>query len=219
MDASSSEVKNILEAVEGKFDLALLADDLYMWTQAVVGYLGLAKNSADKNLRHEQMSILFRDPHIKKEPTIEEVEKLFADKLHEMHFDKGKLDLHGLDHSSARILLTHHVKKGQLPTQIVCGIGSHSKTSNTQTMHKIVSDHLSSIKVEGDWQSDNGAITLRRDVSGRDFTRPSSESLTESVAGGKRRPEISVEELERSGDWRSRINKNSSSLRSRSRSR
>jgi hypothetical protein len=97
----------------------------------------------------------------------EKLKELFLHKLTQLHYVNGILDLHNLDHDSARMLVAALVTSTNFPTKIICGASNHSKAANIGIMFNIVKEHIEKTGLTGYWQPNNGGVTLTKVSSSR----------------------------------------------------
>ena len=134
----------------------------WAWSQACSAYLEIAKNSSHSRRWLEGfLNLFFPDDKISSctaEDAYEKISSLFTQILKIKHFNKGVLDLHGLDNLSAARLLDAFKNPADEIKSIIFGRSSHSKTSQQGKMKQIVLDYLKTHHINGNW--DGGIVTI-----------------------------------------------------------
>lgn len=94
---------------------------------------------------------------------ISEIKSRYVEQLRTSHVKKSKLDLHGLDHLSAKLLLQEFLTPEKLRTgvRVVFGASSHSKTSSKGKMKNIVSNYIDQLNLSATkWEGSSVTLTL-----------------------------------------------------------
>ena len=164
MNIQNPSVRNILKEIEKKFPDNFCKNitneiSLLEWGQTVIGYLGLAKHST---LTVSQVQRLF--PKIQWTSEVidyKTVKEQFILALKALHLKNDILDLHSLDHASAKLLLEETISStsSKLVKKIICGAGRHSKHPDNK-MHSLLQNHLQDHHIAGTWQKDGGNFTV-----------------------------------------------------------
>jgi hypothetical protein len=166
MSLDHADAHTLLFSLVSKFPK--LSKDLqknrWEWSQAAASYLQLKYNSPLHNkIGAQVVKYFFPGEQVDtREYLTDEFKALLVASLKKKHLMNCVLDLHELDHLSARLLLTNLVSKARVANgeirQIICGRGSHSKTCNQTKMRDMLVAHLQAeLITTGQWDN-SGAI-------------------------------------------------------------
>jgi hypothetical protein len=130
------------------------------WAQAVGAYLSLASQSKRYTVMNKERTALCF-PELKgatKTPTIDELKVLFVGQLKAKQTKGNALDLHGLDHQSAGILLDGVFEENKA-LSIIYGSASHSKSSENK-MRALVESKCRAHQFDAVWDSNSALVRV-----------------------------------------------------------
>jgi len=171
MSLACRPVKCVLNAIESKFFSSDAIKIEYLsleWCQSVSSYLCIAENNPEALINLRAFKYFF--PYVASyEMSV--LKKLFIDALKSKYVKNECVDLHGLDHLSARFLLAG-IDVGSVEIkQMICGRGSHSKIAHRNTMRRILEEHIDKHTITGIWSEDSGHFDVSRDFSNKPVGR------------------------------------------------
>ena len=164
-------VRPVLNTIESKFlsSDAIKIEYLSLeWCQSVSSYLCIAENNPEVLINPRAFKYFFPDVASYE---MSALKKLFIDALKSKYVKNECVDLHGLDHLSARFLLAG-IDVGSVEIkQMICGRGSHSKIAHRNTMRRILEEHIEKHRITGIWSEDGGYFDVSRDFSNKPVGR------------------------------------------------
>ena len=171
MSLSCPGVHPVLCAIERKMfssDTINIEHFSLEWCQSVSSYLCLAENNPQESINSSVLKYFFPDVTSYE---MSALKKLFVDDLKNKCVKGNSLDLHGLDHLSARFLLAGMDVSSDKINQMICGRGSHSKIAHRNTMRCILKEYIEKHKIIGSWSEDSGRFDISRDFSNKPVGR------------------------------------------------
>jgi hypothetical protein len=171
MSLSCPGVRSVLNAIENKMlssDAIKIEHLSFEWCQSVSSYLCIAENNPEALINVSVLKYFFPDVTSHDMSALKE---LFVDDLKHKCVKGNSLDLHGLDHLSARLLLAGIDVSSDKINQIICGRGSHSKIAHRTTMRCILKEYIEKYKITGSWSEDSGCFDILRDISNKPVGR------------------------------------------------
>ena len=171
MSLACRPVQCVLNAIESKFFSSDAIKIEYLsleWCQSVSSYLCIAENNPEALINPRAFEYFFPDVASYEMSVLK---KLFIDALKSKYVKNECVDLHGLDHLSARFLLAG-IDVGSVEIkQMICGRGSHSKIAHRNTMRRILEEHIEKHTITGIWSEDSGHFDVSRDFSNKPVGR------------------------------------------------
>lgn len=181
MDIKIEVVAALMRVLNNKCDSFSYQQAPLAWKQTVSGYLTIAikqEPSAQVMVLKYLSNFLPKEIQLLKTPlTIETIQDTLLQKLKEYHFKEGYLDLHGLDHLSAALLLQEGFKNSDNLKSIVFGASSHSKAAVRDKMKKCVTQYINTYHLSGTWTRGSFHITSTQNPDQKERNNASKRKL------------------------------------------
>ncbi len=94
--------------------------------------------------------------------SLDDVKTFFLKKIKRNHLSLRVLNLHGLDHRTAEMLLQEGFNPTDKPKEIIFGRSSHSSAANQGKMKLIVERYMSRHNLDGQW--DVGSVVIHQEL-------------------------------------------------------
>jgi hypothetical protein len=139
--ALSTDIPSVLSVLEQlnkkKPEKLSRKDDFFLWAQFAAGLIILAENNNNNQL----ILGLLPKPFNASMP-IDKIKDSFGELLAAKQINEGRVDLHGLDHVSAQMLLKHIAANSKDLHSIIFGKSGHSKPRQREAMRMMVEDWI-----------------------------------------------------------------------------